>query len=229
MPNVGFISPKGGAGKTTAALLLALGLAERGSQVAVVDSDPNRPLVRWAELAGHPRSITVHAAPTVQDIRDAVREAQRYRPDWLIVDTEGTERGAMVFAAVQFHLVITPLSGSHLDLAETIKAAQIVGTFGRRASRPLVHRALLTRIPPMIKPRTLTKVVEALRTADLPILPTPLVEKEAFRALFAAPGGFDELQEDGVWGVEAARLNMRSYVEDVIGVVAASSPTVAQA
>jgi chromosome partitioning protein len=85
MPNVAFVSPKGGAGKTTAALLLALGLADRGQRVAMIDSDPNKPLVHWAELPNRRDKITVHPAPTVQDIRDAAREAQRYSPEWTIV------------------------------------------------------------------------------------------------------------------------------------------------
>ena len=50
MPNVVFISPKGGAGKTTAAVSLALAAAERGQRVAMIDSDPNKPLVHWADL-----------------------------------------------------------------------------------------------------------------------------------------------------------------------------------
>ena len=64
MRNIAFISPKGGVGKTTAALLLALGLAERGQRVAIIDSDPNKPLVRWAALPRRPELISVHAAPT---------------------------------------------------------------------------------------------------------------------------------------------------------------------
>ena len=40
MPNVAFVSSKGGAGKTTAALQLALGLAEWGLRVALIDAEP---------------------------------------------------------------------------------------------------------------------------------------------------------------------------------------------
>lgn len=216
MANVAFISPKGGAGKTTAALLLALGLAERGRRVALIDSDPNKPLVYWNELPKRPRSISVHAAPTIQDIREASIEARRFQPHWTIVDTEGSERGAMVFAALRFDLVLTPVAGSLLDLREAIKASKLVAAFGRRAGKPLLHRALLTRIPAAIKPRTLRGVVQRLRDAQVEILPTPLLEKEAFRALFAVGGGFDELEESGAWGIAAARHNTCSYVDDVI-------------
>ncbi|WP_313228507.1 ParA family protein [Sphingobium yanoikuyae] len=43
MPTIAFISPKGGVGKTTAALLLASQLA-RGAKVSVIDADPNHPI-----------------------------------------------------------------------------------------------------------------------------------------------------------------------------------------
>jgi len=226
MPNVVFISPKGGAGKTTAAVALALGLAERGQRVALIDSDPNKPLVRWAALPNrlpHNGSggITVHPAPTVQDIRDAAREAGRLAPDWTILDTEGTERGGVVLAALRFDLVLTPLAGSHLDLAEAIKAAETVRAFGRRGGRPIPHRALLTRIPAAIKPRMLKSVVAALREAGVEILPTALVEKEAFRALFAIGGGFEALELNGVFGADAARRNAAAFVEDVARVIEA--------
>jgi len=219
MPNVVFISPKGGAGKTTAALALGLGLAELGHRVAMIDSDPNKPLVRWAALPGRLDRITVHPAPTVPDIRDAVREARRHDPEWFILDTEGTERGAVVFAALRFDLVLTPLAGSQLDLHEAIKAAEMVAAFGRRGGRPIAHRALLTRVPTTIKPRMLKSVVAQLREAGVQILPTPLLEKEAFRALFQTGGGFEALERNGVWGAAAARHNIASYVGDVMDLV----------
>ena len=223
MPNVAFISPKGGAGKTTAALALALGLAERGQRVAMIDSDPNKPLVYWGALPNRSSAISVHPAPTIQDIRDAVREAQRRTPDWFIVDTEGSERGAMVFAALRFDLVITPVAGSQLDLREAIKAADLVRAFGRRAGKPLNHRALLTRVPAALKPRMLRSVVEQLRGASVEILPTPLLEKEAFRALFHIGGGFQALELNGVWGADAARQNTSSYAADIVEVVSGAS------
>ena len=220
MPNIAFISPKGGSGKTTAALLLALGLAERGKRAALIDADPNKPLVHWAALPGRPEGMSVHAAPTVQDLRDAVREAERRTPDWLVVDTEGSERGAMVFAALRFDLILTPLAGSQLDLREAIKAARMTEAFGKRAGKPLQHRALLTRVPAAIKPRMLKTVIGELRAAEVAMLHTPLLEKEAFRALFQVGGGFEALAAHGVFGVPAARQNTASYVGDVLKVLA---------
>jgi chromosome partitioning protein len=42
MPTIVFVSPKGGVGKSTAAVLLATELATHGGSVTMIDADPNR-------------------------------------------------------------------------------------------------------------------------------------------------------------------------------------------
>jgi chromosome partitioning protein len=59
MPVIVFSSPKGGAGKTTAATILATELAGMGASVTVIDADPNLNVVDWAELPGVPDSRAV--------------------------------------------------------------------------------------------------------------------------------------------------------------------------
>jgi chromosome partitioning protein len=224
VPNIAFISPKGGAGKTTAALLLALGLSERGSRVALIDSDPNKPLVRWAGLPGRPQAVTVHPAPTVPDIREAAAEARRLNPDWIIVDTEGSVRGAMVFAALRFDAVVTPLTGSAMDVVEAIKASELVASFGKRQGNDLPYACLLSRVPAALRPRSLGAVVAQLKAREIDILPSALIEKEAFRALFELGGGLDGLEARGVGGVAAARANVAAYVNAIMGMVAPAEP-----
>lgn len=58
MPTIAFISPKGGVGKTTAALLLASQLA-RGAKVSVVDADPSHPIAAWGKDAQLPDNLSV--------------------------------------------------------------------------------------------------------------------------------------------------------------------------
>lgn len=220
MPNIAFVSPKGGAGKTTAALLLALGLNARGARVAMIDSDPNKPLVHWVNLPDKPAKITVHPAPTAEDIRDALREAQRLQPDFIILDTEGSVRGAMAFTSLRLDLVLTPLAASQLEALQAIKAAEMVRQFGKRAGRSTLHRCLLTRVPAAVRPKSLRLVVDELRASNIELLPTALIEKEAFRALFMVGGGLDTLAEAGQSGVEAAQANAEAYVAAVLELLA---------
>jgi chromosome partitioning protein len=216
---VAFISPKGGAGKTTAALTLALGLLERGQRVAMIDSDPNKPLIQWAKLPRCPANLSIHPAPTLQDINDALRDARRRNPDWIILDTEGSLRGAMAFTTMRLDLVLTPLAGSQLEAIEAIKAAEMIRAFGRRGGRLLKHRCLLTRIPAAIRPRSLRSVVDQLHAQQIELLPVALMEKEAFRALFSIGGGFDALEAEGVSGVSSARENAEAFLNCVLGLV----------
>jgi chromosome partitioning protein len=195
---------------------LALGLVDSGQRVAMIDADPNKPLVQWRRLPNSPALLTVHAAPTLQDVADAQREAKRHAPDWIIMDTEGSLRGAMAFTAIRPNLVLTPLTGSQLEANQAIKAAEMVGTFGQRGGRRVPHRCLLTRIPAAIRPRSLKSVVAQLREHEIELLPTALLEKEAFRALFSIGGGFAELEEAGVSGIVAARQNAAAYVGAVL-------------
>ena len=57
MPTIVFASPKGGVGKSTAAVLLATELASHGGTVTMIDADPNKPLSQWASLRPKFRNV----------------------------------------------------------------------------------------------------------------------------------------------------------------------------
>jgi chromosome partitioning protein len=222
LPAIGFVSPKGGAGKTTAALSLALALADRGWKVAMIDGDPNKPLVHWASLPGSAGQVSVHAAPTAQDVPAALREAQRRTPDWIVLDTEGSVRGALSFRAMRLDLVITPLAASQIEAIQAIKAAELVGSQGS-GSGPL-HRCLITRLPAAIRPRSLKIVVEQLKNKGVELLPTALIEKEAFRMLFAVGGDFTTLEREGITGAASARQNASALLDAVLTLLGPRAP-----
>lgn len=220
MPTIAFVSPKGGAGKTTASLILALGLAEQGLRVAMINSDINKPLLHWSKLPGKPDKVSVHPAPTPEDITISLREAKRLEPDWIILDTEGSARGAMAFRILRPDMIVTPLAASQLEVIQAMKAAEMVREFGRRGDRTIPHVALLTRLPVTQKGEAVKQVVLQLRASEIALLPIPLIENQAFRTLFDVGGGFDEAQESGAPDVEAARGNAQAYVAAIQDAVA---------
>ena len=233
MPIVAFVSSKGGVGKTTASLLTALGLADGGDgpprQVVMIDADPNLPLVRWAGLPGKPGNISVLAAPTDEALTAAVRKARfsmpgGQGPDWIVIDTEGGARRAMHMAIRLADFVFTPCGPSTIEAVEALKVIGYVREASRTLKRPIRHGCVLTRIPAAIRPRSVATVVAQLKAAEVPLAPTPLIEKEAFRALFADGGSLDSLDPKQVSGLASARANLRLFAADVEQLVLAREP-----
>src|SRR5215211_3954595 len=77
MPTIVFASSKGGAGKSTAAVLLATQLAERGAEVTLIDADTNRHVAVWASKPRRPPNITVVADITEQTVIRQIDDAAR--------------------------------------------------------------------------------------------------------------------------------------------------------
>src|ERR671921_2184444 len=107
MPTIVFASSKGGAGKSTSAVLLATQLAERGAEVTLIDADPNRHLAVWASKPGRPLNIMVVADVTEQAVIGQIDRAAR-QTAFVIVDLEGTASRMVVYAMRRADLVVIP-------------------------------------------------------------------------------------------------------------------------
>ena len=210
MPTVVFLSSKGGAGKSTAALLLALGLARRTERVAIIDADPNLPLYRWGALPDKPSNIMVFGTTSPEELRDTLPFAETWG-DWVIVDTEGSMRARGLIGMIKPDLVLIPLGPSPLEGLEAVRTSRALKEGG------YAHAAIFTRLPAAIRPRSFGEVVRQLKDDAIPIVETPLIEKEAFRSIFASGGGLDSLDPARVSGVEAARLNAELYAASIYG------------
>src|SRR5689334_1778198 len=114
LPVISFASPKGGAGKSTSAVMLACELAQSGRKVTVIDADPNRPVFRWAQRPGKPESLTVLQDVTEETIIDTIESAST-GSNFVIVDLEGTASIMVALAISRADLVIIPSQGSQLD------------------------------------------------------------------------------------------------------------------
>ena len=75
MPVISFASSKGGAGKTTSAIILATELAQ-GTDIVLIDADPAVRLTRWSNLAGLPPRIEVVTSQGERNIQDEIAAAR---------------------------------------------------------------------------------------------------------------------------------------------------------
>lgn len=85
MPTISFANPKGGAGKTTTALLAATQLAEAGATVTIIDADPERWISQWGALPGKPDNVRIISDVSEDTIVDVI-EREAAQAKFVIVD-----------------------------------------------------------------------------------------------------------------------------------------------
>lgn len=218
MPTIVFASPKGGAGKSTSAVVLATELARRGAEVIVIDADPNRPVSLWAQRPGRPERLTVLSDVTEASIIDEI-EAAATRAPFVVVDLEGTASMTVAYAISRADLVIVPTQGSQLDAAEAVKAIRLIAQQERAFGRRIPYAVLLTRTSAAIRPRTLQHVRDEMARNNVPVLETQMHEREAFRAVFSFGGALHDLNAGQVSGLDAAVKNAQSLAAEIVGLL----------
>jgi chromosome partitioning protein len=218
MPTIVLASPKGGAGKSTSAVVLATELARRGAEIIVIDADPNRPVSQWARRPGCPETLTVIAEVTEASIIDQI-EAAAARVPFVIVDLEGTASMTVAYAISRADLVIVPTQGSQLDAAEAAKAIRLIRQQERAFGRRIPYVVLLTRTSAAIRPRTLQHIREEMARNDVPVLGTQMHEREAFRAIFSFGGPLQGLSASQVSGLDAAMKNAQALAAEIVGLL----------
>jgi chromosome partitioning protein len=223
MPTIVFASPKGGVGKSTAAVLLATELAGFGAAVTMIDADPNKPLSLWARRPGKPNNLTVVADVTEDSIIDII-EAAALKTPFVIVDLEGTASMMVGYAMSRADLVIIPVQGSHLDAAEAAKAIKLVRAQERVFKRTIRYTILFTRTSAAIRTRTLQSIEAEFYQNKIPMLEAQLNERDAYRALFAFGGTLSGLDSAQVSNIPAAIMNARIFSNEVVKMLKTDMP-----
>jgi chromosome partitioning protein len=223
MPTIVFASPKGGVGKSTAAVLLSTELASHGGSVTMIDADPNRPLSQWAGRPGKPEKLTVISTVTEDTIIDTIEKAA-LKTTFVIVDLEGTASMMAGFAMSRADLVIIPAQGSHLDATEAVKAIKLVKGQEQAFQKKIPFAVLFTRTSAAIRPRTLQSIEAEFLENRVPMFGAQIHEREAYRALFAFGGTLAGLDPAQVANLPAARLNAQIFAGEVIEILKAKAP-----
>jgi chromosome partitioning protein len=208
-------SPKGGAGKTTAATILATVLAERGAAVTIIDADPNKNVVDWAKLPGAPSNLTVISEVTEETIVDQIEEAAE-QSAFVIVDLEGTASLMVSYAISMSDFVVIPVQGSQLDAKQAARQIKLIKAQERIASRAIPFAVLFTRTNPAIMPKTQRFIEERFLELEVPLFATKLYDREAFRALFSYGGTLAALKDKGVSNLNAALGNALELTVELI-------------
>ena len=210
-------SPKGAAGKSTCAVLLATEFARKGASVTVLDCDPNKSLTRWASR-GLPEGMALLSDVQRSELVTVIRKADG-DGRIVIVDLEGIASQIVSRAISQADLVIVPMQPTALDAEVGSEALGLVQEEEEALGREIPHAVVLTKTSAAVKSRVQRELEAQLVAAGIDLIEPSLVLRAAFAELFAHGGDLEAMMDDpniATGGrVDRAIVNAREFTEAV--------------
>ena len=217
MPVITFANTKGGAGKTTAVLLLATELARQGFRVSVLDADPQHWITRWYEtsegLLGN--RLTVVPYITMGTIDRQLTE-QKARADFVLIDLPGSRSSLLAQAVGYADYVLIPVQGSAMDAQGGANVIELLQYLEEKADIRIRHSVVLTRVNSMVTTRAMNAVKELLAARRVHLLETPIIERSAFRDMFGCGGTLYSMDAKTVSNLDKAQENSRALALEVL-------------
>lgn len=198
MHTITFCNPKGGTGKTTAALILAEQLHVSGLRVGILDLDHNANIVSWDERRakeGRGRPFRVLPRPPMEEVVATI-DAQADELDFLIVDLEGSRDQITTYALSRTDLCLIPLDGSMMEAVQAASAVKLIQSVERMLRRLLKYALLFTRSNAAFMSADERDVRADLEHAALPILDASLMRRSAYTQIFRDGKLLTELIQD---------------------------------
>ncbi len=140
MKVLAIIGQKGGSGKTTTALGLAVQAIAAGRRVAVIDLDPQATAAKWGDRRADkesPAVVSCQASRLVQVLKAA--EAQGVQ--LAIIDTPAKSSDAAIAAAKAANQVLLPIQPHLFDIETLESVAEILTLAGKPPATVVINRA----------------------------------------------------------------------------------------
>ena len=214
MPIISFASSKGGAGKTTSAIILGTELAASGAGIVLIDADPAARLAKWSEITDLPDGIKVIKSGGERSILDEIDEAAS-EAAFVIVDLEGSASRLASFAIGESDLVCVTSGEEQQDADSAIETLAEVSREGRSRGKEIPAAVLLCRTSAAVKSR-LEKFIQAQLKSSAPVFETQLHRRTSFSALHNAGAGLRQLDRNEFNGVDKAIANAQAFAAEVI-------------
>lgn len=214
MPVISFANAKGGAGKTTAALLLACELVRTGRRVTLIDADPQHWISQWHEASGGLEGLSVITEVTVAALHSQIREAFD-RTDCFIIDLPGN-RDSLTTAAISIsdHVFI-PVQGSAMDARGGAQILDLLQFLKEKAGVDVPHSVVLTRVASVITTRAMLTIKGMLAARGVNVLNVAIAERAAFKEIFEAGATIHTLDPERVSNLDKAQENAAAFMAEV--------------
>lgn len=201
MFKIAIIGQKGGDGKTTLALGLAVAATEAKLDVAIIDLDPQANAANWKDRRSVDNPAVISAQ--VSRLKQTIQTAEEYGADLVLIDTPGRSDSAAIEAARAADLVLIPVRPQIFGL-ETLQG---VRDLLRVAGDPLAY-VVVNGIHPQA-----TKAAEAAKalieeTFALKVAPVHLCQRGGYAEAPTTGKTAQELDPEGKAADELRRLYM---------------------
>jgi chromosome partitioning protein len=188
MRTISVVARKGGAGKTTLAVHIALAAHLRGLKTVLADADPQRSAseVLRARSTDGPKRVET-SGPKVFALQEMARRAG---DDLLVIDTPCGPEQDVGAAMVMSDLVLIAVRPTFLDIAAAVRSIDTA----RRLARPA--QIVINQAYPMRagrEPPSVQKALEALRFTSMPVSPAVMRSRAAFQLALATGRSAEEL------------------------------------
>ena len=207
---IAMIAQKGGVGKSTLTINLAVAAAQNGERVAIVDLDPQGSVEYWGKLRGEtyaelPEIAILPMKPAT--FGQSLKEARAAGFDAIFVDTPPKAGEFARRVAEEADLVLIPCGASALDIQAIAESMNLAD----RTKRPAC--VIMNNCPPV---GAIAEDAAAYIETELnfPVAPEIICTRIAFKKAYIEGRGVVEWEKNGKAAQEVSSL--ASWIDTVL-------------
>jgi chromosome partitioning protein len=197
MRTVAVVSQKGGAGKTTLALHIAVAAEQSGYSTVLVDMDPQGTAEAWSEWRKEVPPVVIPAKTAT--LARTLEKAAQHGADFLVIDTPPLAEAEARAAAKIADLVLVPCRPNAFDL-HSIRTTTDLTRFAAKPAFAVFNAG------PATAARLYTETTELVTEIGLQVSPARLSERAAFRHSTGSGQAAQEIEPEGRAASEIAAL-----------------------
>lgn len=194
MHTISFLTQKGGTGKSTLALNLAVTAELFGERVAVVDLDPQGTAASWRKTRKLETPVLIEHTK-VGSLDETLRSLSAGGFSLALIDTAGTDSMVTHSAMRTADLCLVPVRPSEADVRATMPTVRALSAMGRPYAL-VVNQA----------PARLVANVPLRLVADGPVLPVVIAARVDHQYAYALGQGVQEFAPEGKAAAEIIEL-----------------------
>lgn len=201
MKTLTVMSRKGGAGKTTVAVNLALAARAMGVRTLLADADPMRSAQEV--LRGREEGAGLLVETSASKLFTLTQASRRAGVDLLVIDTPAAPEADVAEAVKVADLCLAVARPTYIDLAAAVLSTSVIQRLGRDGM------IVLNQCAPQragVEPPSVVKAFEALRFANLTVAPTAMRARMVYQTAFAQARSVLEIEPAGPAAQEVRAL-----------------------